>query len=108
MPFAIETSASATYTQTIDETGDVLYDENGVTVIAKIFTDSFLGHTVRLLIKNNTGKDILASADNVSVNGFTVNAWMHNAVYVDTVRYCELDMFASDLEGKELYVYELN
>lgn len=97
-PFEIETSLAGEYVQPLDEDGDVLFQENGVTVIAKNVVNDDMGTGVVLLVKNDTGKVITVEADNVSVNDFTIDAWMYDRVYADTVRFCTLNIYSSSLE----------
>lgn len=98
IPLSIETSVSETYSQAINDAGDVVFEQDGITVIAQVVTDSMWGNTVRLLVKNGTGKDVIVNAENISVNGFTITAWMYDVVCKDTVRFCDLDLFSSGLK----------
>ncbi len=100
--FHLETSIAGTHTQPIDDSGDVIYQEAGVSVIAKSITGDSMGESVVLLVKNETGKNIIVEAENVSVNGYTVDAWMYDTVVKDTVRFCTLDILASSLEENEI------
>ena len=97
-PFSVVTSAGADYQQPIRDDGDVIFQEAGVTVIAQKYTHDIWGPAIRLVVKNETGKNIIVSAENVSVNDFTISAWLYDTVYRDTVRFCELDLFDSGLE----------
>lgn len=97
-PFSITTSAGADYRQTIRDEGDVIFSEAGIVVVAQKYTDSIWGPAVRLLVKNETGKNVIISAENISVNDYTISAWLYDVIYKDTVRYCELDIFNSELE----------
>lgn len=101
-PFTINSSISDTYIQTINDEGEVLYDQNGFTVIAKPATDNILGKTMMLLVKNNTEYDISVAVDNISVNGFTITTWLYDTIYAGTVRYCDFDLMSSDLEENEI------
>ena len=67
------------------------------TVIAQVVQEEFYGKTARLLVKNGTGKDIIVEAEHVSVNGYTLDAWLYDTVVADTVRYCHLDLFETGL-----------
>ena len=97
-PFEIVTSIGSDYVQEIDDSGDILFESNGVSVIAKIITDSLFGEEVMLLVKNTSNEDITVEAENISVNGFTVDGWMYDTVYAGTVRFCEMDIYSSSLE----------
>lgn len=104
--FDLATTLAGNYTQNIDETGDIVFDQDGVTVIAQITSDSFYGNVVQMLTKNNTGKDIIIQAENVSVNGFTIDAWMYDTVFHDSVRYCQLDIFQDSLDENGIEAIE--
>lgn len=81
-----------------DESGVKLYEDQGILVAAQMISEEFYGRTARLLVKNETGKDIIVEAENISVNGYTVDAWLYDTVVADTVRFCQLDLFQSGLE----------
>lgn len=99
--FIVETSAQG-YVQPIDDTGDIIFQKAGITVIAKCVSGDLFGKTVRLFTKNETGKDVILQADNISVNDFTIPAWMYDTIFEGTVRFCELDLWSSGLEENEI------
>lgn len=86
------------YQQGIDDSGEELFEEEDITVIAQVISEELYGKTVRLLVKNDTDKDIIVEAENISVNGFTLDAWLYEKILADTVRYCALDLFSGGLE----------
>ena len=62
-------------TPTITET--VLVDEPGVKITAKsLKDDSLFGPEIKLLIENNSGKDLTFQARNSSVNGYMISTMM--------------------------------
>lgn len=72
----LSTSASG-FTQPVDDSGDVLYDENGIRVICKgLKQNAIWDGDVVFLIENNFGKAISVYAENVSVNGFMEDVGM--------------------------------
>lgn len=97
-PFRIETTLFNSFEQTIDDSGDVLYSDGGITVIAKKLKSSLLGETLILLVKNESGKEIIVQSDNASVNGFTITTLMSDYVKNGTIRFCEMTLTSSDLE----------
>lgn len=97
-PFVLETSLGSDFVQQLDESGDVIFESNGITVISKVITEEFYGKTVLLYVKNESEKNIIVEAENISVNGFTIDAWLYDTVYSETVRFCDLDLFSSGLE----------
>ena len=65
------TTSAAPYEQPVDDSGDVLYDSNGIRIICKgLKQDIIWDGTVVFYMENNSGKDISVYAENVSVNGF--------------------------------------
>lgn len=59
------------YTQTVDDSGDVLYNENGYKVVCKgLKQDIIWDGTVVFYMENNSNKAVSIYAENVSVNGF--------------------------------------
>lgn len=101
-PFNITTNMGTEYVQTIDDSGDVVLQDCNVTVISRVLEENLLGKTVSLLVKNETGKDIVIQAENVSVNGYTITTFMYDTVYCDTVRFCGLELLSSELESNEI------
>ena len=98
IPFYVVTSLGEGYIQAIDDSGDTLLEEKGIVVKSKVISDEFYGKTVLLYVKNESEKDITIEGTNISVNGFMIDAWLYDTVYAGTVRFCELDLFASSLE----------
>ena len=65
------TTSAAPYDQPVDDSGDVLYDSNGIRIICKgLKQDIIWDGTVVFYMENNSGKEISVYAENVSVNGF--------------------------------------
>ena len=66
----LATSATG-YTQPVDDSGDVLYNENGYKVVCKgLKQDIIWDGTVVFYMENNSNKAVSIYAENVSVNGF--------------------------------------
>lgn len=96
----VNTSIAATYTQVVDDSGDVLVDTNGVKIIGKGLSanDSFWGPGVILYIENNSDKDVTIQARDVSVNGFMVDSSMSEDVVVGKKAMSAVQFFSTDLE----------
>lgn len=70
----LSTSAAEGFTQPIDDSGDPVYDANGVRVICKgLKDDTVWDGCVVFYLENNSGRDITVYSENVSVNGFMVD-----------------------------------
>ena len=66
----LATSATG-YTQPVDDSGDVLYNENSYKVVCKgLKQDIVWDGTVVFYMENNSNKAVSIYAENVSVNGF--------------------------------------
>lgn len=66
----LATSATG-YTQPVDDSGDVLYSENGYKIVCKgLKQDIIWDGTVVFYMENNSNKAVSIYAENVSVNGF--------------------------------------
>ena len=64
-------TSAAPYQQPVDDSGDVLYDSDGIRIICKgLKQDIIWDGTVVFYMENNSGKEISIYAENVSVNGF--------------------------------------
>ena len=73
----LDTSAAG-YQQPVDDSGVVLYEENGIRIISRGLQQSPIWDgTLVFLMENNSGEPITISAENVSVNGFMedVSLW---------------------------------
>lgn len=83
-----------------DDSGEVLYDEGGIKIIGKYVNDSdFWGAAVLLYVENNTDKNVIVQADNVSINGFTFDSAIFSAtVYAGKKSYDDITLFSSELE----------
>ena len=65
------TTSAAPYEQPVDDSGDVLYDANGIKIVCKgLKQDIIWDGTVVFYMENNSGKAVSIYAENVSVNGF--------------------------------------
>lgn len=77
----------------------VLVDEAGVKITAKsLATDGFLGPEIKLLIENNSGKDLTFQCRNASVNGYMVETMMSVDVVNGKKANDSLTFMESDFE----------
>lgn len=61
--------------QPVDESGDVLYEENGIKIVCKgLKQDIIWDGTIVFYMANSSGQPITVYAENVSVNGFMQDA----------------------------------
>ena len=100
----IDTSASGSYTQTYDDTGEVLLDGGGIKIVSKGVSseDSLFGPGIILYIENNTERDVTIQTRDVSVNGFMVDSSMSEDVAAGKKAVSAIQFFSSDLEKNSI------
>jgi hypothetical protein len=71
----LKTSAADSYEYTFDDSGDVVYDEDGVKIVVKGLSesDSVFGPGIIVYAENNSDKNVTVQVRDVSVNGFMVD-----------------------------------
>lgn len=86
---------------TIAET--ILVDEDGITITAKsLETDGLFGPQIKLLIENNSGKDLCFQCRNTSINGYMIDGIMSTTVANEKKANASLTFSESDLELCEI------
>lgn len=69
------TTSAADLEQPVDDSGEVLFDSDGIKVVSKgLKKDLIWDGTIVFYMENNSGKPITVYAENVSVNGFMEDA----------------------------------
>lgn len=69
-PVVIRTSAADTYSYEYDDSGDLLYQENGITIISKGMYSGDGEQGLSVYIQNESGFPITAQIRDLSINGF--------------------------------------
>lgn len=83
---------------TFDE--QVIFEHDGVVVTAKeIIEDSFWGPQLKILIENNSDKDVTVTTDAMAVNGFMVNDLLYETVTAGQKSNAKINLLSSDLEN---------
>ena len=73
----LSTSAAPDFVQPVDDSGDILYDANGIRVISKGLKDDLIWDGCLVFyVENNTDRNISVHSENVSVNGYMVDEAM--------------------------------
>lgn len=96
--FEIKTSLADTYQQAIDDSGELIYEQDGVTVVYQKNYDTIMGKAFRFFVKNNSGRDLVIQSRDVAVNDYMLSGSMSDTVCDGTVAYCELLLYGEDLE----------
>lgn len=102
---ALTTSAGPDYVQTYDDSGDALYDENGIRVISKSLVtneDDIFGPRYYLYIENNSDRGITVQARETSVNGFMVDPIFSADVLAGKKMVDDVTFMSSQLEENNI------
>lgn len=96
----LETSAAEGYEQSVDDSGTVFYDTDGIKIVGKGLSndDSIFGPGLIVYIENNTEKNITVQVRDTSVNGFMVEPGMSQDVVSGKKAITAVTFFSSDLE----------
>ena len=98
--------SNSDYSQSIDEDGTILYDENGITVISK-FTPGKYRRIIPLLIKNESGQDIHVMTSYVTVNGYTIpEVHYYRPICDGTYRFFNIELSGWGLEENKIGAIE--
>jgi hypothetical protein len=93
------------YQHTEGET--VIVDNDTLTFIIENVDDELADYyTLNCYIANKTGKNILVSWDNVSVNGFMVNPFWAVSVAAGKQAYGEIIFYRTELEAQDIEVVQ--
>lgn len=96
----LKTNLNGTVTQTYDDSGNVVYDANGVRIITKGKTDdSILGPAIQVYVENNSAEDIMVQTRNVSINGFMVDTFYSPLVMAGKRSLSSLTISDTSLEA---------
>ena len=74
----LSTSASGSFEQVIDDSGDTVYDSNNIRVVCQgLKQDMIWDGTVVFFMENNGAQPVTVYAENVSVNGYMVDVSLY-------------------------------
>ncbi len=84
----------------VDDAGQVLYNENGIKIIGKYVNESdFWGKAIMLYTENTSGRNVMITTEDVSINGFTFgSAVFSSTVYDGKKSYDSITLFSTELE----------
>ncbi len=102
----LQTSMAGSYEQVYDDSGEVIYDANGIRVVARGVGEEFLGQGVEFYLENNTEQPVTVRSENVSVNGFMVTDWFYvdlapHSHAVDTLTLLDSELADNAIETIE-------
>lgn len=94
-------------------TEQVLFETDGIKVTAKEIVDGFLGPELKILVENDSNKDITLELDDIAVNDYMMSAFLYEEVAAGKKSNTSFSIFSSTLKdagitniGKlDLYFY---
>ena len=100
----IETNADQGYVQTVDDSGQLMAERDGIRIILKRLDteDSFWGAELYVFVENNSETDISVQVRDVSVNGFMISPSFHAEVLSGTKVFDKITFFEKDLEDNDI------
>ena len=101
-PVILQTSAAGQYTQTYDDSGEEIYNQNGIRVVAKNVNDDLFGMGIKFYLENNTDKAVIVNADNVSVNGYMMTDLFYSDLAPHSHAVDTLTLLGSELEDNHI------
>lgn len=101
-PVVLQTSAAGQYTQTYDDSGEEIYNQNGIRVVAKSVNDDLFGMGIKFYLENNTDKAVIVNADNVSVNSYMMTDLFYSDLAPHSHAVDTLTLLGSELEDNHI------
>lgn len=104
----LSTNLAEGFSQTYDDSGEVLYDENGIKIVYKGVNsdDNILGPEVLLYIENNTEQTITVQSRDTSVNGFMMDPSLSPEITPGNKTVSGMTFMSSDLEENNVTDFE--
>lgn len=104
----LNTNMAEGFSQTYDNSGETLYDENGIKIVYKgLSTDgSILGPEVIFYAENNTDQVITIQARDTSVNGFMIDPSLSTEITPGNRAVSGMTFLSSQLEENNIADFE--
>lgn len=107
LTFSLDTSIADSHTQEIDDSGDLLYEQDGIRVVYRGIETNWMDEPVlSVFVENTSDINCTIHVEDVSVNGFMVYGNMATPAYAGTVSYGDIDFSGNDLEENDIDVIE--
>lgn len=105
---SLETSHAATYTQTYDDSGELVYEDDRVKIISKgLMDDSIWGPSLKFYIENNSNENLTIQTRDTSVNGFMLNPIMSVDVCAGKKAIDAMIFMSSEIEENQIEIFEV-
>ena len=104
----VKTSAADSYIQSYNDSGNVIYDSNGIKIVSKgIAEDIIFGPAALLYIENNTEHNISIQVNETSVNGLMLDPVCSIEVSSGKKIVSGITFFSSQLEENSITAFEI-
>lgn len=95
----IRTSCADSYTQSYDDSGDVIYEDDSIRIIAKGMTeDNIFGPELKLYMENKLDQNITVQTRDTSVDGFMMDAMFSPEIAPQKRAISSMTFMSSELE----------
>lgn len=103
----ISTSASGSYVQEYDDSGEVLYEKNGIKIISKgLLEEGVYGADAMLYIENNSDKNVTVWTRHTSVNGVRIDPYIDGGIMSGKKTVTGMSFFSDDLDENGISAIE--
>lgn len=104
----LKTDSAEGYSQVYDDSGEVLYDSNGIKIVFKglVTGDSIFGPQLMIYTENNTDQTITIQARNTSVNGYMIEPTLSTEMTPANKAISGITFFESQLEENQITKFE--
>lgn len=100
---SVKTAAFGAYTQPVDDSGTIVYDDGGIKVVAKgLDTSGWMGPAVILYIQNDSDTNITVQARDESVNGFMLDASLSEELLPGKRSIADMSFLSSQIEENDI------
>lgn len=96
----LTTSVNGTYNQQYDDSGDILYDNNGIRIISKgLSEEALMGPEMLLYIENNSDQNVTVQSSDTSIDGFMIETILSPEIMPGKKCLAGLTFLGTDLEA---------
>lgn len=100
----IDTSSVDSYVQSYDDSGEIIYENEGIKIVSKGISENsnFMGPSLILYVENNTENAITIQSRDVSINGFMVDPIFSCEIMPGKRAIDSITFMSSDIEENQI------
>ena len=102
----LQTSAAGSYTQTYDDSGEEIYNANGIRVVMQRQAEDLFGQEIHFYLENTSDRTVVVQSEDVSVNGYMISNWLYADLIPGAHAVEALTLFTSDMEENGIETIE--